>query len=71
MFKRASLRPGSTRRYKIIKRTTDVYRLIAGSYRLVGTNQWMLAQLWRTTRHFTSHFVGKESGPLDKNYSTM
>ena len=51
---------------KINKLTTDVYRLIAGSSRLVGTDQWMLASFWRPTKGLILRFVGRR-----KKYSTM
>ena len=67
----SALRAGSTRRRNFIKSTNDVYRLIVGSCRLVGTNQWILALFWRATRHFILYLVGRRSGLLGKIYSTM
>ena len=43
-------RAGSTRRRNKMKLATDEYKLIVGSSRLVGTDQWILVPLWLTTK---------------------
>ena len=65
------LRASSTGRWKYIKSTTDVYRLVAGSWSLVGTDKWILAPFWLPIRPLILRLIGRTSGLWVKKYSTI
>ena len=48
-----------------------MYRLIAGSWGLVGTDQWILAPFWLQIRPVILPLVGRRIEFLSKKYSTM
>ena len=56
---------------KVIKLTTDVYRLIAGSWGLVSTDQWILVPFWLQIRPVILSLVSRRIWFSGKKYSTM
>ena len=53
------------------KTNTNVYRSVAGYCRLVGTDKWLLASFWWTTKPVIPYLVGRRSGLFGKKKSKV
>ena len=54
-----------------MKSTTDVYRLVGGYWRLIGTDVKVLDPFWLPIRPFILSLVGRRIDIFGKKYSTM